>query len=629
MHSCFYVFTVALLLLLPQVAPEGEDNENEAVIFSPSFITAEPFIILLDVLPQTTKVRAELSDGERTCSKIWNGEKWVHSDAPWAEMPEPSNRIFLKFHPYSNTTLDSVRTLRIRFRMGDKNTDWIEMEVKRAKGGKLEGYAEKDGKPLENEEIRIYRGRELFAILLSEQNPMYDFEGRGYFTVTLQPGSYYLKYREKNIPFVIKSNETTCINTEHEDVRINELCYLGDEWIELKNFEDKAVSLEEWYITDRDYFNITLTESIADLYLVDLFSLFERAVMVDSGDDVMLVDDFGRVVDFIAYGSSGYVDPPPQGFSELGVLDVPCAKGESIALIDGAYRAARATRGMPNDIEIRKKFSYDRAEPFLSPGDSFDRVMSLLEGAKERVYISTYKFSSLPVYYALLDKQEKGVDVKLIMGQESPMELKIPYVIAGKPLNHAKYAVIDDLFLVSSENFDENGLPVAEGNRGWWILFEGSDIALYNLFVLDWNNALGEVMNCADVNTGRASTGKLLISPENSFTEIIALINSAQNEIYAEQLYISNRDVIKALERAIKRGVKVRIVLDNRSELDVDGAEVIFKENVHNKAIIVDGNIVLVSSINLSDSSLFENREVGVILYDRDVAKYFYEKRIS
>lgn len=521
-----FIFIISAMFLSSlHAAP----SESEPIVFSPSFIGSEPFIIILntEIFAQDTKVRAALFNGERTCSRIWNGEKWAHSDALWAEMPNISEKIFVRFYPYSDSALDSVKSLRIRFRVNNKSTDWIEKEVKVA-GGLLEGYAELGGKPLENEEIRVYKGNELFAMALSEQNPVYDFEGRGYFRISLPPGSYYLEYREKSIPFIIKNNEITQINTETNDVRINEVMYVGKEWIELKSSE--PVPLDGWYITDRDYFNITLSGEISGLKLIDLFSLYDKAVLIDTGDDLTLVDDFGRVVDFIAYGSSRYVDPLPPGFSTLNVV---CAEGESIALINGSYRVARATRGMPNDIEIRKEFSYDRAEPFLSPDDSFDRVMSLLEGAEEWVYISTYKFSSLPVYYALLDLQEKGVDVKLIMGQESPIDLKIPHVIAGKPLNHAKYAIIDDLSLVSSENFDENGLPVAEGNRGWWILFEGSDIDLYNLFALDWNNASGALMS---FNPGFAAAGsikgaKLLLTPDNSFLEIMNLINSAQKSM--------------------------------------------------------------------------------------------------
>lgn len=620
-----HAILISALLLIPVISPQ-----SDPVIFAPSFIGPEPFAVLLNTkaFPAGTKVRAALFNGERTCSRIWNGGKWVSSDSPWADMPAVSERIFVRFYPYSNSTLESVSSLRIRFRVDNRTTDWIEKDIEPVVGGTLEGYAERDGRPAENEEIRVYKGNELFAMALSEQNPVYDFEGRGYFRISLPPGSYYLRYGNKNMPFIIRRNETTSINAEAKKLRINELFFRGaKEWIELRAFE--PVSMDGWCITDRDNFNLTLGGDLkaGELYMIDLFSIYGKAVMTDTGDDLLLIDDFGRAADFLGYGSSGYVDPPPAGFS---VLDIICADGESIALINGSYVPSKPTRGLPNDLEIRKEFSYEKAEPFLSPGDSFDRVMSLLSSAKERVYISTYTFGSLPVYQSLLDLRKNGVDVRLILGQKSPIELRLPSVIATKPLNHAKYAIIDDLFLIGSENFDENGLPAMGGNRGWWILLRGSDIDLCNLFALDWNNALGEpVIPCLKAAGAASARGKLLLSPENSFPELISLIDSARQEIYAEQLYITNKDIIRALKSATDRGVRVTIVLDDRNALAIEGAAILSRESIHNKGMIVDGSTVLVSSINMSDESIFENREVGVLISDGGVAKYFYANRIS
>jgi hypothetical protein len=604
--------------------------QPDPVIFAPSSIGHEPFAITLNTraFPAGTKVRAALFNGDRACSRIWNGEKWISSDSPWAEMPAVSEKIFVKFYPYSNSTLGSVSSLRIRFRTDNKTTDWIEKDVEPVVGGAIEGYAERDGKPTENEEIRVYKGDELFALSISEQNPIYDFEGRGYFRISLPPGSYYLHYGDKSIPFTIRRNETTSINAEAKKLRINELFFQGaKEWIELRAFE--PVSMDGWCITDRDNFNLSLNEDLktGELYMIDLFSIYGKAVMTDTGDDLMLIDDFGRAADFLGYGSSGYVDPPPEGFS---VLNSTCEDGESIALINGSYVPSKPTRGLPNDLEIRKGFSYEKAEPFLSPGDSFDRVMSLFGSARERVYISTYTFGSLPVYQSLLDLRKNGVDVRLILGQKSPIELELPSVIATKPLNHAKYAIIDDLFLIGSENFDENGLPAMGGNRGWWILLRGSDIDLHNLFALDWNNALGEPMiSCLEPAGAASAKGKLLLSPENSFTELISFIDSARQEIYAEQLYITNEDIIRALKRAMDRGVGVTLIIDDRNALIIEGATILSRKGIHNKGMIVDSSTVLISSINMSDESIFENREVGVLISDGGVAKYFYANRIS
>ena len=625
---------IILILIVLMFLPFSVPAEGEQIIFAPDFMGEEPSAVLMNAssLPAGTKVRIALFSGDKVCSRIWNGNRWVSSNSSWADMPEVSDRIFVVFYPYSDCVIGSVTSLRIRFRTDDKTTDWIESSLTPVSlqqgAGVLEGYAEENGKPLENEEVRIYRNGELFAVALTEENLIYDIGGKGHFRITLPPGSYSLRYGKKAIPFVIRSRETTGINTEASDVKINELFYPGSgEWIELKNFESKPVSLEGWYATDRDNFNISLSGEISGLRLIDLFSLYDKAVLTDTGDDILLVDGFGRVADFLGYGSSAYVDTAPPGFS---VLDIVCAEDESIALMNGSYAPSKPTRGMENDLEIKKQFAYGKAEPFLSPDDSFDRVMGLLASAKERVYISTYKFSSLPVYYSLLDLQKNGVDVRLILGQESPINSEVPYVIARKPLNHAKYAVIDDSFLVSSENFDESGMPAGGGNRGWWILLKGSDIDLRNLFALDWNNALGSPLGSEELHgvTG-AKNGKLLVSPENSFPEVIGLINSAQHSIYAEQLYIKNADIIRALESAAERGVRVTLVLDDRSGLTVKGAEISFFPDLHNKGIIIDESTVLVSSINLSDESLFENREVGVVLYDDNVVKYLYGERIA
>ncbi|MFP4001162.1 MAG: PKD domain-containing protein, partial [Thermoplasmata archaeon] len=43
----------------------------------------------------------------------------------------------------------------------------------------------------------------------------------------------------------------------------------------------------------------------------------------------------------------------------------------------------------------------------------------------------------------------------------------------------------------------------------------------------------------------------------------------------------------------------------------------------HNKGIIVDEENVLVSTINWNDNSIFQNRELGVIVKNSDVGKYY------
>lgn len=44
---------------------------------------------------------------------------------------------------------------------------------------------------------------------------------------------------------------------------------------------------------------------------------------------------------------------------------------------------------------------------------------------------------------------------------------------------------------------------------------------------------------------------------------------------------------------------------------------------LHNKGVIVDGELTLVSSINWGQGAVFRNREAGVIIHSPEVADYF------
>lgn len=145
---------------------------------------------------------------------------------------------------------------------------------------------------------------------------------------------------------------------------------------------------------------------------------------------------------------------------------------------------------------------------------------------------------------------------------------------------------------------------------------------------------------------------------------ILGLMKNARKTLYIEQLYIhkywgatstgsttSTPDIY--LEEAInaaRRGVKVRILLDaatvdltdprNNVETakyvnDIAAAEhldmqaklinldVAKVEKIHNKGMIVDGQTVLVSSINWSENSPTNNREAGLIITNPQLADYY------
>jgi cardiolipin synthase len=241
---------------------------------------------------------------------------------------------------------------------------------------------------------------------------------------------------------------------------------------------------------------------------------------------------------------------------------------------------------------------------------------------------------------------------------------------------HAKYCIIDDDHVfITSENFKPGGFPQAggSGNRGWGAYLENEFLAAYfqEVFQADLS---GDDIIPFDVRPGgmdtvtyglyeveftpctfSGATVTPVISPDTSDL-IYEMINDAKTSIDIEQAYISNwsheriNPYISAALNASKRGVRVRVLLDSywynveeeedndemaaflnayakREGLalearcaDLDGSNLL---KIHNKGMIVDGEQVLISSINWNENSPSFNREAGVIIRHPGVGDYY------
>ena len=143
-----------------------------------------------------------------------------------------------------------------------------------------------------------------------------------------------------------------------------------------------------------------------------------------------------------------------------------------------------------------------------------------------------------------------------------------------------------------------------------------------------------------------------VFSPDTSEEVICDMIESANESIYIEQLYIY-RDwgskISPFVERLInksKQGVDIKVILNynpyyeatnekcnhTRQYFEEHGIEVKFVftnwsyfTNVHNKGMIVDNKSVLISSINWNENSVTRNREAGIIIENEAVARYYAE----
>jgi phosphatidylserine/phosphatidylglycerophosphate/cardiolipin synthase-like enzyme len=251
--------------------------------------------------------------------------------------------------------------------------------------------------------------------------------------------------------------------------------------------------------------------------------------------------------------------------------------------------------------------------------------------------------------------------------------------------DHAKYAVIDSArVLLGSENYSPTGNPEsgATGNRGWEVLIDDADLAasLQDVFATDTDTSHGDVL---DLRAGGRLHGRpvrpiappvaspgaeldatavqLITSPDTSLSGITALIKGAQTSIDIEQMTFDSAwkgadssPLYDAVLAAARRGVKVRVLLNDESVFDhtsdkskhkndptvkafnqaasdegldisaeIADIKAMGVDYIHNKGMLIDGSITLISSINWDENSVEHNREAAVAITGTDVNAYY------
>lgn len=105
--------------------------------------------------------------------------------------------------------------------------------------------------------------------------------------------------------------------------------------------------------------------------------------------------------------------------------------------------------------------------------------------------------------------------------------------------------------------------------------------------------------------------------------DIIGLIDGAQTSIDVAMYNLSYKKIIKALEKAKKRGVDVKIYYE-KSDQDI-GSMNLYKDDrkLHTKIMMIDSSIVSFGSLNWTKKSFGENYEVMYMTDRKKIVKEF------
>ncbi|HUU79634.1 MAG TPA: phospholipase D-like domain-containing protein, partial [candidate division Zixibacteria bacterium] len=124
-----------------------------------------------------------------------------------------------------------------------------------------------------------------------------------------------------------------------------------------------------------------------------------------------------------------------------------------------------------------------------------------------------------------------------------------------------------------------------------------------------------------------------VFSPNNSYAMLSSLIANATTTIDVQQQYFSfTCDLVDDLIDAAKKGISIRVMVPEPTTATNNVTETLLSNGIdirwskslynHNKFLLVDGEIVSVTSINWSNGSVDDNRESGAIVKNTNIATY-------
>jgi phosphatidylserine/phosphatidylglycerophosphate/cardiolipin synthase-like enzyme len=269
-------------------------------------------------------------------------------------------------------------------------------------------------------------------------------------------------------------------------------------------------------------------------------------------------------------------------------------------------------------------------EAFVGPTGLQSRITGFIDDAQQTLDVAMYLFTVDAIADRLVSAKQRGVAVRVLFDpdHEGNSGARSTLTSGGVQhrnapslysFSHAKYMVADGATaLIMSANFNVDAMS-SERNYGI-IDRDADDVAdLQAIFEMDWAAGGGEPPKPADLACTR-----LVVSPNNSKTRLIELIDSATATLEVEALYVSELGVRDAIGRAKQRGAEVRVILEATSDnaetrsyftglgIPVHDTSTFYN---HAKLIIADG-VVFVGSENFSQTALTRNREVGALVFE-------------
>jgi len=330
-------------------------------------------------------------------------------------------------------------------------------------------------------------------------------------------------------------------------------------------------------------------------------------------------------------------------------------------------------------------FSHDNKVKLLKSGqEKFDDMFQAIREAHSSVNLEYFNFRNDSIAMLLFDllaeKAAEGVKVRALFdafgnaSNNQPLKkhhlkalrergiqiykfdpLDFPWINHVFSRDHRKIVVIDDsIAYIGGMNVADyyiNGTEQVGSWRDMHCRIEGSEVrTLQEIFARIWKKTTGEdivIPPSVGNEGGSYSTVGIINREPRTSNKIIRkfyyhAIDDAQDSIKLINPYLTiNRKFKRKIRKAVKRGVKVEIMVSTKSDIPLTpdcvfynvhklmkrGVEVWMYEPGfhHTKIITVDGRFCTVGSANLNARSLRWDYEANAVIIDKAITRQLDE----
>ncbi|GAA5201292.1 hypothetical protein GCM10023322_80990 [Rugosimonospora acidiphila] len=273
----------------------------------------------------------------------------------------------------------------------------------------------------------------------------------------------------------------------------------------------------------------------------------------------------------------------------------------------------------------------------IFPDQGQGAVYSFINSATRSIDMTMYELRDTTAVNDLVSREKAGVTVRVILDAANTSVnasaystlraggVGVTYSSSAFVYTHQKTITVDGTrSLVMTGNLDSTYYSTSR------------DYAVFDPDAADVA-AIERVFNADYAKTSITPTDgdNLVWSPTDSQTRLLSVITGAQHTLDVEQLEFSDTALVNAIVADARRGVRVRVVVEDPSsyttqlnQVTAAGGTVTSYSSstgfyVHAKAIVADYGTatakVFAGSENFSDNSLNHNRELGIILNDSAV----------